>query len=145
MKIELVKFSPSAIEPTRGSDDAAGFDIYSVDNYMIWPTTSHITHTNKGFKIPRGYFGKIHLRLSFALCFTDVGREVIYAGYRGPVSVIFFNFSYRLVHIEKGDRFCQIIFQKIASSPRLVEVEKFTDMARRGEGSFGSTGLKNIW
>ena len=73
-----------------------------------------------------------------------MGGGGIDADYSGPVSVIFFNFSDRFVHIEKGDRFCQIIFQKIASNPRLVEAEKFTDTTRRGEGSFGSTGWKNI-
>ena len=58
------------------------------------------------------------------------------------MSVIFFNFSDRFVHTEKGNRFYQIIFQTIASSPRPIEVEKFTDTTKRGEGPFGSTGLK---
>ena len=92
MKIEFVKFSPSATEPTRGRDDAAGFDIYSIDNYTIWPTTFHTIHTDIGFKIPRGYFSMIHPRSSFALCLTDVGGGIIDADYRGHVSVIFFNF-----------------------------------------------------
>ena len=72
MKIEFVKLSPSAIEQTRGSDDAAGFDICFVDNYTVRPTTSHIIRTDIGIKIPRGYFGKINPKLSFALCFIDV-------------------------------------------------------------------------
>lgn len=128
MKIEFVKISPSAIEPTRGSDDAAGFDLYSIDNYMIQLPTSCVIRTDIGFKIHRGYIGKIHPRSSFALCFTDIGGGLIDADYRGPISVIFFNFSDRFFHIEKANRFCQIIIQKIVSIPKLIGVEKVTDM-----------------
>ena len=64
--------------------------------------------------------------------------------YRGPVSITFFNFSNRIIEIEKGARFSQIIFQKIATCPKLKEAEKFTDTTRRGEGSFGSTGVKYV-
>lgn len=66
------------------------------------------------------------------------------ADYIAPVSVILFNFSDRFIHIEKGNRFCQTIFQNIASRPKLAEVERFADTTTRGEGSFGSTGLKNV-
>ena len=72
MKIQFVKFSPSAIKSTKGSDEAAGFDLYSVDNYIIRQTATDI-----GFKVPRGNFGKIHPRSSFALCFTNVGVELL--------------------------------------------------------------------
>ena len=144
MKIEFVKFSHGAIELTKGSNEAAGFDLYSTDNYTIRPTASCIIRTDIGFKIPTGYLGKIHPRSSFALCFTNVEGGVIDAEYREPVSVIFFNFSDRFIHIEKGDRFCQIIFQKIAFDPKLVEAEKFTDTTAKGEGFFGLTGLKKV-
>lgn len=112
---------------------------------MIQLPTSCIIRTDTGFKLLRGYIGKIHPRSSFALCFTDTGGGLIDADYRGPISVIFFNFSDKFFHIEKANRFCQIVFQKIASSTKLIEVEKVADMAWRGEGSFGSTGLRNVW
>ena len=46
--------------------------------------------------------------------FTDVGGGVIDSDYRGPVSVVFFNFSSRYFEVKKGQGFPQIIFQKIA-------------------------------
>ena len=58
MKTEFVKLSPYAIEPPKGSEDNAVFDLYSVDNYAIRPSSSHIIRTDIGFKIPRGYFSK---------------------------------------------------------------------------------------
>lgn len=112
-------------------------DLKRPEVLTIRPRTSHIIRTDIGFKIDKGYFIKVPPKSSFALCITDVGGGVIDADYRDSVSVIFFNFSDGFIHIEKGHRFCQIIFQKIASIPRLTEVEKSTDATKRGESSFG--------
>ena len=141
MRIDFVRFRDAAICPTKGSSDASGFDLYSVEDVLLPPSTIKLLRTDIGFKIPRDYLGKIHRHYSFALRSTDVGGGVIDANYRGSVSVIFFNFSARLVEIEKGISFAQIIFQKIAT-PKLREVEKFTDNTQRNSGSFGSSSLK---
>ena len=66
-------------------------------------------------------------RLHFAFRFTEVGGGLIDAGYRGHVSVIFFNFLNRCIEIEKGSRFEQIVFQKVANHAALREVENFED------------------
>ena len=92
MRIDLVRFSNAAICPTRESSDAAGFDLYSVEDVLVPPSTVKLLRTDIGFRIPRGYFGKIHPRSSCALKYTDVDGGVTDADYRGPVSVIFFQF-----------------------------------------------------
>ena len=51
------------------------------------------------------------------------GGGVTDTDYRGAVSIIYFNHSSKYVGIEKGERFCQIVFQKIAHSANLVEAE----------------------
>ena len=81
MKIDFTKFSPDTVEPAKGFGDAAGFDIYSVDNYFVRPSTFSIIHTGIGFKTSRGYFGKIHPMSSLTLCLTDVGGGIIDADY----------------------------------------------------------------
>ena len=146
MKINFVRFSSAAIAPTQGTKDSAGFDLYPVQDVLVSRNSTKIIRTDTGFKIPRGYFGKIYSRSSFALRFTEIGGGgVIDADYRGPVSDIVFNFSNRHVEIEKGSRFAQIVFQKVANHPVLREVENFEDnKTQRGEGSFGSTGLKYV-
>ena len=74
---------------------------------------------------------------------TEIGRYIIGANYRGPIVVLFFNFSDKVVEVGKGERFCQIVFQKIANNPLLREVDNFIeDQTGRGEGSFGSTKNK---
>ena len=73
--------------------------------------------TNVGFKIPRGYFGKIYARSSLAIRCTKVSGGVIDSDYRGPVSVMFFNFSNKSIEIEKGNRFCRTVFHKMRIIP----------------------------
>ena len=103
-----------------------------------------IIKTEIGCKIPRGYFGKIYARSSLAIRCTEVSGGVTDSDYRGPVSVIFLNFSNKSIEIEKGNRFFQIVFHKIANYPVLREVDKFSDKTDRGEGSFGSTNKKYV-
>ena len=97
MRIDFVKFSSAAIPPTKGSADAAGCNLYSVENVLVPPAMMKLIRTDIGFKISKGYFGKIHARSSFALCLTDAGGGVIDAVYKGPVTVLFFNFSNKFI------------------------------------------------
>ena len=62
MKIEFLSFSSSAITPTQGTKDLACFDLYSVENVIVPANSMKIIKTGIGFKIPRGYFGKIYAR-----------------------------------------------------------------------------------
>ena len=71
----------------------------------IRPSSSHIIRTDIGFKLPRGYLGKLHPRSSFVLCFTNVGGEVIGTDYRGPVSVIFSIFQTDLLILRRATDF----------------------------------------
>ena len=119
--------------------DTAGYDLYSVETAVVPPSSVRAISTNIGFKIRQGYFGKIHARSNFATQFTDVSGGLIDYNYRDPVVVLFFNFSN--IHFEgrKGQRFAQIIFQKVAH-PVLREVQTFEDCRTfRNQGVFGST------
>ena len=64
--------------------------------------------------------------------------DIIDADYRGPIAVLF-NFSNKDIAIEKGERFCQIVFQWIANHPVLTDVDNFGEVKTyRGERSSGS-------
>ena len=110
MKIDLVKFSPAAIASTKGTGYSTGFGLYCDEDSLIPPTSVKLVRTDIGFKIPRGYFGKIYARSCFAIRYTDVGEGATDADYRGPVSVIFFNHSEKYISLERGRRFPQIVF-----------------------------------
>ena len=82
--------------------------------------------------------------LCLAIRCTEVSGDVIDSDYRGPVSVIFLNFSDKSIEIEKDNRFCQIVFHKIANHPVSREVDKFEDKTDKGKGPFGSTNKKHV-
>ena len=85
MIIDFVKFSNDAIEP---APDSAGFDLYSTENILVAPSSVRIINTCIGFKILRGYFGKIYARSSFALKFTYLSAGVIDL-YRTCLCIVF--------------------------------------------------------
>ena len=129
--MDFVRFSNSAITPTKGTEDSAGFDVYSKENVTIPVNSIKIIRTDIGFKIPRG-----QITSSPVVRCTEVGGGVINADHRGPVAVIFFNFSEKSIEIENGNRFCQIVFHKTANRPVLRQVENFEHKTDRGERSF---------
>ena len=53
MKIEFLRFNSSAITPTQGTKDSAGFDLYSVENVIVPENSMKIIKTDIGFEIPR--------------------------------------------------------------------------------------------
>ena len=71
----------------------------------------------------------------------DTGAGVVDADYRGPVGVVLFNFGTSDFTIDKGDRIAQLILEKVSMVPA-VQVEELCDTAR-GDGGFGSTGVKS--
>ena len=62
------------------------------------------------------------------------------ADYRGEVGVILVNLSNETVTIEDGERVAQLVFCKV-EQVQLSEVEALNE-STRGEGGFGSTGVK---
>ena len=141
MRIKFKKFSQRGRTPTKETAGSAGFDLYFAETCCIPPCSSAPMQTDVGFKIPRGYFGKIHPPSSLANQFISVGGGVIDSDYRGNVIVIFFNFSSNYYHIHKGDKIAQIVFQKIANHVKFQEVGNFGNNTSRGTKGFGSTNL----
>ncbi|MFM8596799.1 MAG: dUTP diphosphatase [Flavobacteriales bacterium] len=62
------------------------------------------------------------------------------ADYRGEVGVILVNLSSETVTIEDGERIAQLVFCKVEKVNLIPVTELGT--SERGEGGFGSTGLK---
>ena len=138
MTVGFLRFSNDAICSTKGSPEAAGFDLYSTKEVIVSPCSLRMIPTDIDFKIHKGYFGKIHSRSSLAMQFTDVSGGIIDSDFRSPVSVVFFNFSRRYFKVIKGQRLAQTVFQKIAQQA-LRKVLIFDDRTQRHTGVFGSS------
>ena len=71
-----------------------------------------------------------------------MGAGVVDCDYRGPLGIVLFNFSDEDFEVKKGDRIAQFSLERICMAP-IVEVDSL-DETERGEGGFGSTGMKKL-
>ena len=149
MKIDLMFLTKTAKRPTKGTSDAAGYDLYAdmsdikENSLTINPGETAKISTGIAMAIPRGYFGGIYARSGLAIKngvrpANCVG--VIDSDYRNDIIVALHNDSDKPFTIEKGMRIAQIIFQKFED----IEFNEATelDSTDRGLGGLGSTGLK---
>ena len=144
MNVNIKRLSEKAITPTRGSEYAAGYDLYAVTPkfiQIISPFNTVKISTGISLEIPDGYFGAIFARSSLA---TKNGIRpancvgVIDSDYRGEIIVPLFNDSDKDFKVRTGDRIAQLIIMPYMSID-FNEVETLEN-TERGEGGFGSTG-----
>ena len=143
MKIKLL--NNLAKIPTKGSEYAAGWDLYAATNYDIHipPHQTVKIDTGIAIAIPQGFFGAIFARSGIA---TKQGLRpancvgVIDADYRGPVIVDLHNDSDEDQIVLAGSRIAQLIVIKYLGLD--LEVVDDLDETDRGDGGFGSTGVK---
>ena len=139
MKIKLL--SDKAKVPTRGSEKAAGWDLYAATDAIIPPHSTIKVSTDIAIELPAGYFGAVFARSGLA---TKQGLRpancvgVIDSDYRGPVIVALHNDSDQIREIFSGDRIAQLVFIPYSSWDWEV-VDELSD-TDRGDGGFGHSG-----
>ncbi|MCR5098567.1 MAG: dUTP diphosphatase [Lachnospiraceae bacterium] len=143
MDIKIKKLSDGARIPERGSDEAAGYDLFACmeKEVEIAPHTTYLVHTGIAVAIPTGYFGGVYARSGLS---AKEGLRpanctgVIDADYRGEIMVALHNDSETIRTIAPGQKVAQLIIQAYeAVSFSECETLPETD---RGAGGFGSTG-----
>lgn len=138
--IKFKKLHPSAILPTRGSEHAAGLDLYAVERADIWPGAQAMISTGLAVAIPADHYGRIAPRSGLATKHgIQVHAGVVDADYRGEIHVCLINHGDRMVEFKPGDRIAQLIIEKCLIVP--AEWADDLDGTERGAGGFGSTGV----
>lgn len=147
VRVKVKRLSPDAIIPEYKTAGAAAFDLASAEDIVIdncnITDKVQIVRTDLAFEIPEGYVGilslrsgtgvKTKLRMSNAI-------GVIDSDYRGAVGVPL-EINSRSKHlVNKGDRIAQMMILPVPKVC-LEEVEELSE-SDRGEGGFGSTGVK---
>ena len=143
MKIELKRLTETATIPTRGSEYAAGYDLYADLNETV-EVGAHETKlipTGIAVCIPDGYFGGVFARSGLSL--KEMLRPgnctgVVDSDYRGEIGVILHNDSNETRYVKPNERIAQLVVIPYLS----VEFEEVEELGSttRGEGGFGSTG-----
>jgi dUTP pyrophosphatase len=124
--------------PTRGSDEAAGYDLYSYESETVAPNQIKLIDTGISIRVPEGTYGRIAPRSSVSKKGILINAGVIDRDYRGPIKVMLHNLSNNDYVINKNDRIAQLILEQI-KTPSVELVEELDD-TERGERGFGSTG-----
>ena len=143
-EIEVKRLSETAKIPTRGSSEAAGYDLYAdiKEPITVHPHTTEKVGTGLALSLPTGTFGAIFARSGLA---TKQGLRpancvgVCDSDYRGEYIVAIHNDSDVQKIIEPGERIAQLILMPYCPM-EFIEVKEL-DSTERGVGGFGSTGL----
>lgn len=140
--MRIKRLNDLATVPTRGSIEAAGWDLYAAisEAVVIAPHKTVFIDTGWAMEIPAGHYGAIYARSGLA---SKQGLRpancvgVVDSDYRGPVMVALHNDSEEARVIDPNERIAQLIIAPY-SSVTFEEVEEL-DETIRGEGGFGST------
>ena len=143
MKINIKKLTETAKLPERGSEYAAGYDLFAdvEKSVEIKPTETRMIGTGVAMEIPEGYFGGIFARSGLS---TKEGLRpancvgVVDSDYRGEVRVALHNDSETDRYIFKGQKIAQMVVVPFLPV-EFEEVAELNDTVR-GIGGFGSTG-----
>ena len=141
MLLKFKKLHEDAVIPQRAHEDDAGLDVYTIEEVKIPARGDNLTGLGLACEFPIGYALMVCNKSGRATKLKlDKGAEVIDAGYRGEIHVHLFNHSDKEVVIPKGEKIAQVILMKIWTG-QAMEVDEL-ETSRRGEGGFGSSGLK---
>ena len=136
--LQAKRLTSSAIMPTRGSDGAAGLDLYAdgmADTHLGGVVS---VSTGIAVAVPNGYVGLVWPRSGLAWKRgVQVLAGVIDSDYRGEVRVLLTSTAH--FHINPGDRIAQLLIQPV-NMCGVKEVSELPDTTRGVDG-FGSTGV----
>ena len=95
MKINFKKLSDTAIAPTKGHYNDAGFDLYADEDVTLAYGETKAIATNIALELPDGYMADVRPRSGLT---RDTALRVQYgtvdAGYRGGIGIICENANY---------------------------------------------------
>jgi dUTP pyrophosphatase len=144
MKIKIINKSEHAL-PSYETVFSAGMDLRAdlTEAMTLKPLGRAIVKTGLFIELPIGYEAQVRPRSGLA---AKKGITVlnapgtIDADYRGEIGVILVNLSNEDFTVENGERIAQLIIAKHERAKwESVEILEETE---RGDGGFGSTGVK---
>ena len=144
MTIKIINKSQHPL-PNYETIASAGMDLRAnlAESITLKSLERTIVKTGLFIELPLGYEAQVRPRSGLA---AKKGITVLNspgtvdADYRGEIGVILVNLSHEDFVIENGERIAQLIIAKHERA-EWIEVQELSETSR-GEGGFGSTGLK---
>lgn len=143
--VKVKKLDPRAVLPKRGTEYAAGADLYAVLDapLTIEPGETAFIPIGIAMEIPVGYVGLVYARsgLSCKRGLAPANKVgVIDSDYRGQLMVALHNHGTKPQMVDPSERVAQMVIAPYLAAA-FEEVEQLED-TERGVGGFGSTGTK---
>lgn len=159
IKVGVKKLHNDAVIPSYSHDTDSGFDFVTVEELILQPKQKGIVKTGLAFELPIGWGIAVRNKSGITvkgvpciklLCNGSVRDEIredgtIYLGtidssYRGEVGIMVKNEEDHEIIIQKGVKLAQGILEKVyqCNFEEVVELSS----TERGEGGYGSTGIK---
>jgi dUTP pyrophosphatase len=156
VQVKFKKVNENAILPKKATPGSAGYDLYAAESTNIpgvgkgFPgrvdgiiICTALVSTGLQAEIPEGYEIQIRPRSGLAIKskVTVINSPgTCDADFRGTINVALVNLSTHNFEVNIGDRIAQMVVCKLPDV-ELVEVDTLSE-TERGEGGFGSTGIK---
>lgn len=142
VKVQIVNTNNSEM-PTYATEGSSGMDLRTIKTIELKPFERVLAPTGISIALPQGYEAQLRPRSGMAYkkgvtLVNCVGT--IDSDYRGEIKVALINLSPNTVVVNKGERVAQLVvapYSKVQWEARVV-----LDDTQRGEGGFGSTGVK---
>lgn len=144
--MNIKKLNQYAKTPTRGSEWAAGYDLYAAildDSVTIPPHSTAMIGTGLAIEVPINAFGGIFARSGLA---SKMGLRpancvgVVDSDYRGEVIVALHNDTDEPRIVVNGERIAQLVVIPFVQIDSFVEVDELSS-TERGVRGWGSTGM----
>jgi dUTP pyrophosphatase len=144
MEIKIINKSSHEL-PHYETSASAGMDLRAnlSESRILKPLERSIVGTGLFIELPVGYEAQVRPRSGLA---AKKGITVLNApgtvdaDYRGEIGVILVNLSHENFTIENGERIAQLVIAKHERA-EWVDANELSETSR-GEGGFGSTGVK---
>lgn len=129
--------------PIKAHNIDAGFDLKARKETSVFPQDTEFIPTGVCVEIPVGMVGLLFPRSSISKTPLRMANSVgvIDSGFTGEIKVPLYNTSdVEIMDIDKYERIAQLVIVPLADVS--LEIVDELDDTERGEGGFGSTGLK---
>lgn len=140
MKLGIKLLNEHAKMPTRGSKEAACFDLYVSEDVILPHQEGVLVPTGVAMAIPEGFCVKIYGRSSMHRRGVQIQTGIIDSDFsNGEIKIQAINFGRTLpILLKKGERIAQFMVEKL--EPTEIEQVEKTRETERGDQGFGSTG-----
>jgi dUTP pyrophosphatase len=129
----------------KSTETAAGYDLRATEAGVLKPGDRALIKTGIKGALPSGKALLVLSRSGLALkagVFVLNAPGLVDPDYRGEVGVILFNAGGMDYEVNVGDKIAQALFVDYHDPEQVLVAEEALDQTARGEGGFGSTGVK---